>query len=71
MSLQSINQNELKLKSNQKEEIKEQKPPPPKPVPKQSSFWGGGSNLLSKANEPLSEYYENRKKLIFGKINIL
>ena len=42
MSLQSINQNELKLKSNQKEEIKEQKPPPPKPVPKQSSFWAGG-----------------------------
>ena len=74
MSLQAFKPNELN--SNEKDKIKEQKPPP-KPVPKQSSYEGGGNSLLSKSKknnnklEPLSEYYENRKKLIFGKINIL
>ena len=69
MSLQSTKPKEIK--SNQNEEIKEQKPPPIKPVTRQSPYGGRGTNSLSKLNEPLSEYYENRKKLIFGKINIL
>ncbi len=64
------------LNANENEKEKEAKPPP-KPTAKASVFVGNSNSSLSKTQdivvkpEPLGEYYENRKKLIFGKVNIL
>ena len=64
------------LNANENEEEKEAKPPP-KPTAKASVFVGNSNSSLSKTQdivvkpEPLGEYYESRKKLIFGKVNIL
>ena len=64
------------LNANENEEEKEAKPPP-KPTAKASFFVGNSNSSLSKTQdivvkpEPLGEYYESRKKLIFGKVNIL
>ena len=50
--------------------------PSPKPS-KNSSIFGGGTGFFSKTpeidfkNEPLGLFYESRKKIILGKINIL
>ena len=64
------------LNANENEKEKEAKPPP-KPTAKASVFVGNSNSSLSKTQdivvkpEPLGEYYESRKKLIFGKVNIL
>ena len=64
------------LNANENEKEKEAKPPP-KPTAKASFFVGNSNSSLSKTQdivvkpEPLGEYYESRKKLIFGKVNIL
>ena len=67
-------QNLLNANENEKEKEAE---PPPKPTAKASVFVGNSNSSLSKTQdivikpEPLGEYYESRKKLIFGKVNIL
>ena len=64
------------LNANENEKEKEAKTPP-KPTAKASVFVGNSNSSLSKTQdivikpEPLGEYYESRKKLIFGKVNIL
>ena len=61
------------LNANENEEEKEAKPPP-KPTAKASVFVGNSNSSLSKTQdivvkpEPLGEYYESRKKLIFEKL---
>ena len=55
---------------------KEKENTQPKPAAK-PSFFGGGSGFFVKSkdvdirDEPLGNYYDERKKIIFGKINIL
>ena len=75
---------ESKNEVKQVKEINVEKPkekPVEKPIEKpKSNFLGGGgggsgffarSTAIDIKNEPLSSYYEDRKKIIFGKINII
>ena len=62
--------NKIELKKETKENKSQEKPGT------KSSFLGGGSGFFSKSSEvnikkePLGSFYEERKKIIFGKINI-
>ena len=71
--------NEVKQVKEIKEVKVDKQPEKPPQKPKSNFFGGGGggSGFFSRSSEidikkePLSSYYEDRKKIIFGKINIM